>query len=189
MKKSLSTFLFSSVISLFLILPTVPINAHAFTLVHQNGDPDLHVVQILDLEIDGIFYNVNFHTDETFLNLWDVDNGNAPAFFYTVALRQDALNAAHAVMNALGDDATTNDGYFSDSFFLPHQFVSGGGVDGFFDQRRLTDEDEIGVFQLQNNDSHSVPYVSFHTPIPEPSTMILFCIGLIGFTGVSRKKF
>jgi hypothetical protein len=85
-------------------------------------------------------------------------------------------------LRAYGNDAFDEFGIFKDGLSLWTRFNTSGLTDG---QLRVWKDAATQTYfdfkLLERSDVESAP-------VPEPSTLLLFCIGLLGFAGADRKK-
>jgi hypothetical protein len=172
-------------------------SASAFSLVkNSSGEVD----QILNLEVDGLFYDVSFHFDSyssLYRGLFDFTS------------EEDASLAGLSVLEALGDTEYTwmliaSAAYvYSDSFSIPYGFSQDGRVLTVSDlgdprvfhrygQSWGTDVLGIRVREMDEGVYSTIPYAKFSaasaaTSVPEPS-LILGFITLGGVLLGSKKQ-
>ncbi|NEP83437.1 MAG: hypothetical protein F6K17_32245 [Okeania sp. SIO3C4] len=164
-----------------------PQSASATTLIR--GD-DGAVEQILDLEVNGEFFDVEFVVD-SYDNIY-----NGTFDFDTLST---ATVAAEAVVEALGVSEFTRsfsgDSFF-DFFLIPFQFSSSPGlVDLVIDNFRLVEDTLSTSFAVRNLPGAGAgqPYAKFTAAAPpgvstpEP-TLILGFITLSGLMLGSKRK-
>lgn len=168
------------------------------------------VTEILGLDIGGTRYDVTFHSQASFQNLWDADGdwvfgdgdgatfNNAPTFWNNAAA---AYLAATAIMNALGSsditlEADTNPDLprpESDSFMVPYEQLdlSKGLYVGLWQDQYEPGSDGIysnGNLPINSASLNYAPYASFSASVPVPAAAWLFGSGLLGLIGISRRK-
>lgn len=165
------------------------------------------ISQISGLYIGGTVddtYDVTFHTDKSFNNLWDDDDDgtfgggssvfpSAPTFWGDTNGGYDAAVAIIAHLDATGD-TTVGTGT---NFLVPYSTTSGdtlySGIDFITSYDYNTDTYGGPAPALQQTLDYeifaTVPYVSFTpTAVPVPAAVWLFGSGLIGLVGMARRK-
>jgi len=158
---------------------------------------------ISNLNINGTLYNVTFHAwDDTFNDLWDADNdgvfgGGGSVFSTAPTFWGDQFAgelARDAIIGALGTTGETTPGW--DGFVIPIG-VNGGlltsGTDSIFlalDANGNLTSDGPGLLSWDDNYSGSIAfaYASFAAVVPIPASAWLFCSGIIGLIGLSRRR-
>ena len=110
------------------------------------------------------------------------DLGSIPNGWYDSligALSLDAGDYFVAVTSYGNDSETYWDDDFSDlsDIEISGLLVEGAAVGSGF---VLTDDTTAGTYQLKISETYDV--------VPEPTTMALFCTGLLGVAGISRRK-
>jgi len=118
----------------------------------------------------------------TLLGKWDTDNtvwenNNNPGF-------TGDFSGSSGTWNASGSTQLNNSIFYS---IKAGSDNSGGGFELYF-----ANGDTSGTWNTSGLSNHGLSHVSFwaaeNNPVPEPTTMLLFGLGLLGVAGVSRKK-
>lgn len=115
----------------------------------------------------------------------DIYESDGYGFVYkidVVALDDSLIN----VWNGTDTTPFTSDGtpdpraYFTANWTLTGYLVK--GVKIYIDTDLSPGWDEIDAVQLLGSDTYD------YIPVPEPATTMLFALGLLGFTGMNRRK-
>ncbi|MCB1936440.1 MAG: PEP-CTERM sorting domain-containing protein [Nitrosomonas sp.] len=161
------------------------------------------VTSLSNLDIGGTKYNVTFHSDISFNDLFDKDNdgifndndgsvfNRAPTFFGNIA---GAGIAADAIINALGTtDHTyqTTTGNLRDLFYVPHTIFGHTNTQiGYMtdDFSSLTSDSRVRG-DIGRTTSNRIPFVSFEA-VPTPPTLALagLALGIMGMMGRRRRE-
>ncbi|MCP3874088.1 MAG: PEP-CTERM sorting domain-containing protein [Desulfobacteraceae bacterium] len=138
---------------------------------------------------------------ETAINDWFLDNNIShdavDLDFYSKVdapdSTNDGLNVTYDVGNLSGTWSTANDDlieFYSVKAANEFAFywIEGGAISGDWSTEHLLNNGgntpEISHLSTWNQIDGQVP----NSPVPEPATMVLFGIGLIGLAGIGRKK-
>lgn len=172
----------------------------AFIFLFTSSASAALVTTIDDLYIDGMFYDVVFHTGsgDSFTGLWDSDqNGtfgddvsmfNAePTFWWN---ENGAHQAAIAIAAYLGTTDTTTI-FGDDGFIVPFGYIGGSAtfVNGWFDLQDPGLDLQYGTGWSTSVYDINYPYASFTaSTVPVPAAMWLFGSGLLGLMGIARHR-
>jgi hypothetical protein len=158
--------------------------AGAATVLTTGPDNDI-AIGILDLDVGGTLYNVDFLADTTADDLYgspprsyDFDNETAASA---------ALDAVIAALNAHTPEEITDVGADGNvRFYIGYE-------DTFLDTLLFTVESQYLNSDWQNNGRFEMTntfrrvYADF-SPIPVPAAVWLFGSGLLGLIGVARRR-
>ncbi|NET15689.1 MAG: PEP-CTERM sorting domain-containing protein [Okeania sp. SIO1H6] len=154
-----------------------PLAAEAFTLIKND---DGYVREILDLEVEGEKYDVEFIFG-TYNNIY---NGT-----FDFSTEQEATLAAQAVMDALGlEDILHFGGEGYDDFYVPYGWYDDNWVWGMTDLQYWRERDLL-ISDAWSSKHTALHYAKFSSSkaVPEPN-LILGLIILGGLMLGSRKK-
>ena len=157
------------------------------------------ISQISGLYIGGTVnatYDVTFHPEKSFNDLWDDDNdgtfgGGSSVFSAAPTFWQDSdsggIYAADAIIAHLNSTGDTTVGT-GQNFLVPYN-TSTGNLTSLSDTITSFDKGGQAVQFLDNSIFSTAPYVSFTpTAVPVPAAVWLFGSGLIGLAGMARRK-
>ncbi len=172
---------------------------------HVIGESVTYVF-LIDTEIDGTLTRNNgtidvrndtatldqFHADFIDGSLVESLNGgyysNIPG--YASELNYGYINSSNHVARLVGESWDDYTGINSRSTYDWNGWIIGQWYDGI--ERAYTNRIERTIWLESNLQLSAVQtedeYFSGQTPVPEPATMMLFGIGLLGLAGVSRRK-
>jgi len=163
------------------------------------------ITSISGLNIGGTTYDVTLHnsTVTSWLDLWDVnDNGifgddasvfaTPPTFWGSLGA---AASAAFAIITALDDtDWTGGNAGNSDRVYVAYGIASNGNLLTVGDANISLDTDTLATLAVSRSakDNSSVVFASFElsgiTTVPEPSTLAILALGMIGLASRRFKK-
>jgi len=124
------------------------------------------------------------NTGSTFSNSVSYNHGDWDSY-YDVYLAAGNYTASIAQYDNFRNGNTLSEGFTHDGY--PNfTFGLGYGAEPFFNGVLSDDDARTGAwaFHILNVDSAEQQ----ENPIPEPTTMLLFGLGLLGLAGVNRKK-
>ena len=158
-------------------------------------------IGILNLEVGGTLYNVDFEFDE-----WpDIYGSPTPVFDFTAELAQEANEKVNAVLNGANEsgekvkqvgppqEGASNEGFplYAIGVNFESPYVDWIGA-AFIDNLDLWADDFLGIPLTGSQDIESTwMWANFSeapSEIPVPAAVWLFGSGLLGLIGIARKK-
>jgi hypothetical protein len=154
-------------------------------------------IGILNLEVGGTLYNVDFEFDE-----WpDIYGGPTPVFDFTAELAQEANEKVNAVLNGVNEsgekvkqvgppqEGASNEGFplYAIGVNFESPYVDWIGA-AFIDNLDLWADDFLGIPLTGAQNADQTWMWATFTPVPVPAAVWLFGSGLLGLIGIARRK-
>lgn len=156
---------------------------------------------------NGSNYDINFLSLGGFLT-WNEDDGGVGIGDDEITGGREALLiwfskplyiSTFELVDLFNESTQETGHYFYDADFGSAPFLDGGGVfqamldqtpggEGYF-SLDLHDQVQGIAFFAGFNSQNDYAVAGYSTPVPEPSTVLMLGIGMIGLAGLGRRKF